>query len=521
MNIVKQAIAVLTATGLAATLWLPATPGAAAAIPVEVADRETVYTLLHADGAVKKTIVVDWLHLKGNGQATVTDFGQLSGITNLSGSEKPLVRDGQIIWQVDLNGERSIYYSGETNRPLPVEVSINYYLNGQKVDAAALAGKDGAVKIEITLKNRLRQKKTIPFTGHNGVKRSVEKELYTPLLSLVSINIPTERFTDLKTGDAMTVMTGKTINATWMVAPNPEETITLEMTGTDMELEPITITLIPKLPPVPEMPLKEKLETLADGVQQVAGALEQLAGGADQLAAGNRQVKSGLHQLSQGLGQLLQASQAQAALVDQSLATNRQLLALAQRIAAQKPQDAQLQALVQGLQGQEQMLSLLANGGQWQGQPFPALAQVQAGIKDSRAGVEKLASAAGQLEDGARRVAKGSQTLSGGAAEMRHGLITGLDKLYEEEAVLNQSKTAAEQYDTFLGKPQGARGEVRFILKTEPIKAEQGIKTEQTGTQAAQQPDSSQERNIHPENRASFLDKIIAFFSNLLETVVK
>ncbi|MBY6270328.1 MAG: hypothetical protein CW344_19570, partial [Parageobacillus thermoglucosidasius] len=152
------------------------------------------------------------------------------------------------------------------------------------------------------MKNQLKQKKNISYSGYKGVRHSVEKELYTPILSLVSLNIPTEHFTDMKLGDAMTVMSGKTMSATWMIVPNPEETITLEMKGTDIELEPITITLIPKLPPVSEVPVKEQLEKLTDGIQQISSALDQIGDGANQLASGNRQVKNGLNQLSEGLG---------------------------------------------------------------------------------------------------------------------------------------------------------------------------------------------------------------------------
>lgn len=500
MKAMKNAIPVLTA----ATLLLTTATGTSAATPTNVTDRETVYTLLNSDGTVKKSIVVDWLHLKGNGNVTVTDFGQLTNINNISGTEKPVVQNGQIIWNEQVNGERSIYYSGETNQQLPVEVSINYYLNGQKVDASSLAGKSGTVKIEVKLKNQLQQKTNIPFVGYKGVNQSVKKEWVTPMLSLVSINIPTEHFSDMKIGDAMTVMTGKTMNATWMVVPNPVETITLEMKGTDIELDPIAITLIPKLPPVPEIPVKEQLEKLTDGVQQISSVLEQLGNGANQLAAGNLQVKNGLNQLSQGLGQLFQANQAQAGLVKQSLDTNHQLLTLAQNLAAEKPQDANLQALVQGLQGQQQMLRLLAEGGQLQGQPFPGLNKMEEGLKGSKSGVEQIAGAAGQLEKGSLDLGTGIAKLSGGTIEMKNGLISGLNNLYEGEAVLNQSKTAAAKYDTFLGKPQGAKGEVRFILKTDPIKSEKmKVPTEQN-------PSSN-----HKEESDSFFERIIKFFSNL------
>ncbi|EIJ80260.1 hypothetical protein PB1_07862 [Bacillus methanolicus PB1] len=501
MKAMKNVIPVFTA---AALIFSSAT-GTYAMTPDNVVDRETVYTLLHSDGTVKKTIVVDWLHMKGNGNVTVTDFGQLKNIRNISGLEKPVVQNRQIIWNAEeVKGERSIYYSGNTNQPLPVDVSINYYLNGKKVNASSLAGKSGSVKIEITLKNRLQQKKSISFAGFKGAKHQVEKELYTPILSLVSLNIPTEHFTDTKVGDAMTVMTGKTMNATWMVVPNPEETITLEMKGTDIELEPISITLIPKLPPVPEVPVKEQLEKLAEGVQQISSALDQLGDGANQLAAGNRQVKSGLNQLSEGIGQLNQVNQAHMGLVKQSIDTNRQLLTLAQNMAAKNSQDANLQALIQGLKGQQQMLAMLAEGGNLQGQPFPGLNKMEEGLKGSKGGVEQLGIAADQLEKGALNLKTGIEKLSGGTVEMKNGLITGLNKLYEGEAVLKQSKTAAEQYDTFLGKPKGAKGEVRFILKTDPIKSVQVQGTTE------QKPNTN-----NKEESISFFEKIKKFFTNL------
>lgn len=500
MNAVKATIPVLTA----ATLLLSSATGTYAAAPDQVVDRETVYTLLNSDGTVKKSIVVDWLYFKGNGNVTVTDYGQLQHIRNISGLEKPVVQNGQIIWDAEVKGERSIYYSGETSQPLPVDVSINYYLNGKKVDASSLAGKNGTVKIEITLKNQLKQKKNISYSGYKGVRHSEEKELYTPILSLVSLNIPTEHFTDMKLGDAMTVMSGKTMSATWMVVPNPEETITLEMKGTDIELEPITITLIPKLPPVSEVPVKEQLEKLTDGIQQISSALDQIGDGANQLASGNRQVKNGLNQLSEGLGQLNQVNQAHEELVKQSVETNRQLLTLAQNLAAEKPQDANLQALVQGLKGQQQMLKMLAEGGNLQGKPFPGLDKMEEGLKGSKAGADKLAAAAGQLEKGSLQLKTGIEKLSGGTAEIKNGLITGLNKLYEGEAILHQSKTAAEQYDTFLGKPKGAKGEVRFILKTDPIEP---VKAKDS---AEQKPDTGSE-----EESISFFAKVKKWLSDL------
>lgn len=501
MKGMKSAIPVLTA----AAFFFSAATATYAAAPDQVVDRETVYTLLHSDGTVKKSIVVDWLYFKGNGNVTVKDYGQLNHIRNVSGTEKPVLENGQIIWKTEVNGERSIYYSGETDKPLPVNVSINYYLNGKKTDASSLAGKTGTLKIEIKLKNQLKQKKNISYTGYKGTRHAAEKELYTPMLALVSLNIPTEHFTDMKLGEAMTVMSGKTVNATWMVVPNPEETVTLEMKGKDIELEPITITLIPKLPPVQDVSVKGQLEKLTDGVQQIASVLSQFENGANRLAAGNRQVKNGLNQLSQGLGQLIQANRAQSALVKQSTDANSKLLSLAQKLAAENPQNRDLQVLVQGLKGQQQMLTMLAEGGELQGRPFPGLVQTEEGLKGSKAGVERLAAASGQLEKGALDFRTGIAKLADGTMEMKNGLIQGLNQLYEGEAVLDQSKKAADQYDTFLGKPEGAKGEVRFILKTDAIKpAEEKAMKKQN--------DSPKEAK---EDKDSFFEKIKKLFAGL------
>ena len=493
----------LVAGILAVTLFLTSVNGAYASTQKEVIDRETVYTLLNYDGTVKKSIVVDWLHIKGEGVSSITDFGQLKNIKNISGSEKPVLKNGQIIWNTEVKGERSLYYSGETQKQLPVDVSINYYLNGHKVDALALAGQNGTVKITITLKNKLHQTKNISYAGYKGVNYLVKKDFYTPLLALVTINIPTEHFTDIKFKDAMTVMSGKTMNATWMVVPNPEETITLEMKGENIELEPITITLIPKLPLTPEVPVKEQLEKLTDGIYQISSALDQLAKGSQQLASGNHQVKNGLDQLSQGFEQLLKINQAQMNLVQQSMNTNNQALLLAQNLLAQNPQDANLQSLVQILQGQQQMLTLLAQGGELQGQAFPGLNKMGEGLKSAQVGVEQLATAADQLGKGALALKDGIEKLEGGTDEMKNGLIDGLNKLYEGEAVINQLKTAAEQYDTFLGKPQGAKGEVRFILKTD------SIKSEQTKIPEEHKPVSSKEKTM------TFFERVKKFFSSL------
>ena len=470
MNVTKPKWYVSLAVISIGTLLLSGTQ-AYADTPVKIQDQETVYSILNTDGSIKKTTVVDWLHLEGDGNYTISDGGGLNNVKNLNGDEQPKLQNNTIIWQAQVNGQKDIYYSGDVNKELPVKVRIDYYLDGQKIDAASLAGKSGTLKINITLQNQLKNDQTLSYEGYDKTKHTEAKTIYTPMLSLVALNVPTDHFSDIKSGDAMTVMTGKTMAITWMAVPNPETTISLEMKGSNIELDPLTITLIPKLPAVPDIPVKGELEQLTAGIGQFTLALDKLGNGITQLVGGEQQVKDGLSKLSVGLGQLSQANQAQIDLLKKSLDTNKSLLGLAQNLVAANPKDPNLQMLSQGLQGQQQMLTLLAEGGQVEGQPFPSLNTIGYGLKQSQSGVSQLADAMGHLKKGTTDLGTGIGQLAQGGGQMKQGLISGLNKLYAGEELLAQTKAAADRYDTFLGKPAGATGEVRFILKTDSIKA--------------------------------------------------
>ncbi|CAM3363407.1 hypothetical protein AB1399_07010 [Hydrogenibacillus schlegelii] len=483
-----------------------------------VTDHETVYALLDAAGSVQKTIVVDWLHVKGHGRISVRDAGPLENITNLSGREMPTVQGDAIVWTLDVDGEHDLFYSGETSKALPVEAAIAYTLNGQPVEAKELAGKDGRVKIEVHLQNKLKQARSNPSVDEKGGTRTAEKERYTPFLALVNVNIPVDRFRDVQTGEAMTVVTGKTMSATWMVVPDPEATVTVEMTGNHIELDPITITLIPGIPPMPTMPVDPaQMEKLAEGIEDLASALAELDRGSAQLPAGIRQMKSGLTELAEGLKQLESVSDAHAAVLDELLSSHEQLIALAQGLKAktaslQNPElQASLDALLQGLQKEKEALTLLKQGGTWQGRPFPSLKALQDGLRASREGATQLTGAADQAASGADRLAAAVRRLSGGTATMDRELRAGLGQWNEAQARMEALQSLAAAYDTFIGKPDGAKGDVRFILKSEAIqhpKEKPAPDTQAPPATPAAQPQ---------EKQRPFLERIWAFFSRLFQ----
>lgn len=131
----KKLIAVLISLMLLCGAALPALAEDAA---INKKD-ETVYILAAADGTANRVIVSDYLSNPASA-AELADVSSLSNIENVKGAQT--FENG--VWQAE--GE-DIYYQGEGETPLPVELNISYSLNGEPIAPDELAGRDGHVAI--------------------------------------------------------------------------------------------------------------------------------------------------------------------------------------------------------------------------------------------------------------------------------------------------------------------------------------------------------------------------------------
>ena len=103
---------------------------------------ETVYVLVGADGSVKKIIVSDWIK-NTLGSASVADKTELSDIVNVKGDESYSVNgDNMKVWDAEGN---DIYYQGNIEKELPVDLRVSYTLDGSPISVAELAGKSAVV----------------------------------------------------------------------------------------------------------------------------------------------------------------------------------------------------------------------------------------------------------------------------------------------------------------------------------------------------------------------------------------
>ena len=119
---------------------------------------ESVFSNLNTDGSVNKTMVTN--HICPKTKEEYMDETELEDIIKINGSETFTKEGNALKWKSD---GKDIYYQGSTSKESPIDISINYYLNGKKKNAKNMISKKGNVKIEIILENKLKNKYGIVY----------------------------------------------------------------------------------------------------------------------------------------------------------------------------------------------------------------------------------------------------------------------------------------------------------------------------------------------------------------------
>jgi uncharacterized phage infection (PIP) family protein YhgE len=167
-------------------------------------------------------------------------------------------------------------------------------------------------------------------------------------------------------------------------------------------------------------------------------------------------------------------------------------------IAAGSQQLATLPAQFEQLTG---ALRVLRDGGSVQGQKLPGLVTTRAGLAGVATGIDGVGSGLGSAAGALGPLAELPATLEDlrsvllalsdggtvqghdipgvsmtveGLEKMSAGLGDGIDEIELGKTTLDLMEKTADSYTTFLGMPEGATGDVRFIFKLEGVaKAEQ------------------------------------------------
>lgn len=287
---------------------------------------ETVYVLASADGTVKKIIVSDWIKntLKSS---TLTDYSELENAENVKGDESYTVSGENCrVWDAQGN---DIYYQGNIDKELPVDLSVTYYLDGKAVSADEIKGKSGKVKIRYDYKNK--QYETVNIDGE-------DEKIYVPFVMITGLMLDNDIFTNVNVTNGKLINDGDRTIVAGFALPGMQENLNLdkeklelpdyiEITADAKDFEMTnTVTIAANdmfnmvntdnLDSVDELDsaikqLTDAITALCDGSDKLYGGLctllnksGELISGVDKLCAGAQQLKDGAAAVDAGAGQI-------------------------------------------------------------------------------------------------------------------------------------------------------------------------------------------------------------------------
>ena len=110
---------------------------------------ETVYAVMNGDGSIKSTTVSEHLY-SASGLANVTDKTTLTDIQNTESDAEFTQNGEELVWNTN---DTDVYYKGNTDKALPIDVKVTYALDGQEAALEDIIGKSGHLTVTVNLKN--------------------------------------------------------------------------------------------------------------------------------------------------------------------------------------------------------------------------------------------------------------------------------------------------------------------------------------------------------------------------------
>ncbi|MCT4688583.1 hypothetical protein [Vallitalea sp.] len=262
---------------------------------------ETVYVNLSSAGEVKKIIVSDKIHSDVEGQKVV-DSSSLTDIKNVKGEEKPSIDGENIIWELEGN---DLFYQGNTDKEIPVEIKVNYYLDGNKIEPSELPGKSGKVKIEL---------ETVNKEKHQTVINGETKDIYTPFMVASVVILPEDIFSNVKVNSGRILTEGNNQIITYVSVPglselisedatdiNIPEKLVIEADAEEFELGPIMSVATCELPKINEQGDLGSISEMIDSANELESASRKLRDGTKILSNGQTELADNLVKFRAGV----------------------------------------------------------------------------------------------------------------------------------------------------------------------------------------------------------------------------
>ena len=282
-----------------------------ASAEAETSKDETVYMLAGADGTVQKIIVSDWIK---NAMAadSLEDKTELSDIENIKGDESfTLGGDNSCVWDAQGN---DIYYQGNIEKELPVQMSVCYTLDGQAIAPEALAGQSGHVTIRFDYQNM--QHEEVLLDGKT-------EKIYVPFTMLTGMLLDTEVFRNVTISNGKLINDGDRSAVVGIAFPGLQEDLAISKEKLDIpdyveisaDVENFEMGMTMTLATTELFGAidsdKLDLHELSDAMAELTDAMDQLMDGSSQLYDGlctllekSGDLVSGINKLAEGTAQL-------------------------------------------------------------------------------------------------------------------------------------------------------------------------------------------------------------------------
>ena len=272
---------------------------------------ETVYAVMNGDGSIKSTTVSE--HLYGaSGLANVTDKTTLTDIQNTESDAEFTQNGEELVWNTN---DTDVYYKGNTDKALPIDVKVTYALDGQEAALEDIIGKSGHLTVTVNLKNN--ETGTVNVNGK-------DRTIVTPLITAVGV-ILGEDASNVTAEHGMIESAAKSSVAAFVTLPGvkdslsgllPDEvdsiedylqdTVTVEADVEDFTCPQVMVACATSTAALGTSNVFDlsSINDLTDGINQLNDAMSQLMDGASQLVDGTSQLAGGVLALLDGANTL-------------------------------------------------------------------------------------------------------------------------------------------------------------------------------------------------------------------------
>ena len=272
---------------------------------------ETVYAVMNGDGSIKSTTVSEHLY-SASGLSGVTDKTTLTDIQNTESDAEFTQNGEELVWNTD---DTDVYYKGNTDKALPIDVKVTYALDGQEAALEDLIGKSGHLTVTVALKNN--ETGTVNVNGK-------DRTIVTPLITAVGVILGGDA-SNVTAEHGMIESAAKSSVAAFVTLPGvkdslsgllPDEvdsiedylqdTVTVEADVTELTCPQVMVACATSTAALGTSNVFDmsSINDLTDGINQLNDAMSQLLDGANTLNNGAAALDDGLGQLTNGLDTL-------------------------------------------------------------------------------------------------------------------------------------------------------------------------------------------------------------------------